>query len=107
MQLNRPLFRTTSSLTINLAICLSLMFALVAFRSYSANRSPWEFYAVYVYIVCIPLPLTLKALRLLWAAEERNLPLTPELNAIASFALLLPALSGLIPVGLMMQIAVR
>jgi hypothetical protein len=105
MQFDRPLFRTTRSLTINLVICLSFMFLLVALGSYRTNRSPWESFAVYVYIFCLPLPLTLKALRMLWDAEKRGLPLTPELNALSSYALLLPALAGLIPVGLMMQIA--
>lgn len=103
MEYPRPMFRTVRSLTILLAISLSLMVATVAVGSISANRSPWEFWPIYLYIVCTPVAFTTKTLAVLREAERGLSEPTPMMNYLFSLAMLLPIVAGLIPVGIMMR----
>jgi hypothetical protein len=81
------------------------MLATVAIGSFRAQRSPWDFWPVYLYIMCTPLALTTKTLMVLWEAEKKQTTPTPLMEFLARLALLLPIVAGLIPVGLVMRFA--
>ena len=102
---DRPLFRSTRTLTIMLFVIFLLMLALVTSGSYRLKRPPSDFWQLYLYIVAVPLSGTVKTLTKLWELEkERQVP-DKATEFIYSMALLFPIVSGVLPVLLVLRYA--
>jgi hypothetical protein len=104
---SRPMFRTVRALTVNLALLTFIMLAIVAVGSWQAQQSPWAFWQVYLYILCVPLAGGSKILSVLWESEKRVSRPDPVMEFLFSLGLLWPVLAGVIPVGIMMRLATQ
>jgi hypothetical protein len=104
---NRPMFRTVRALTVNLALFTFIMLAIVAVGSWQAQQSPWAFWPVYLYILCVPLAGGTKILTVLWESEKGAERPDAIMEFLFSLGLMWPVLAGVIPVGIMMRLAAR